>query len=169
MLLVYTNRITNRLGYTLNLIFKDILAADYSITTDKDYFLNSQDNKLSYCETKIADELFIASSSLLFETAIETKSLDYFVYDSIDAIFPTYNNDSEFPFDIFAASFYFVSRYEEYLPFRQDEHGRFPANESFLYKHKLLLKPLVNIWANLLKKKLIERYPNIQFKERKFN
>ena len=35
-------------------------------------------------------------------------------------------SDSDIPFDVFAASFFLVSRYEEYLEFQPDAHGRFP-------------------------------------------
>jgi hypothetical protein len=170
MLLVYTDKITNRLGYTLNLIFKDVLGLEHKITTDKDYFIQAKGAKISYSANKICnDELLIVPTELLFQTSIETQSLDYFVFEGIDAIFPTYNREAALPFDVFAASFYLVSRYEEYLPFIQDEFGRFGAKESFVFKNGLLEKPLINIWAKLLKEKFISRYPDIQFENREFH
>ena len=40
-----------------------------------------------------------------------------------------------------------MSRYEEYLPFIPDEHGRFPAKESFAFINGFLERPLVGEWA----------------------
>ena len=39
MLLIHVPKLTNRLGYTLKVIFTHVLHADYSITTDEEYFL----------------------------------------------------------------------------------------------------------------------------------
>jgi hypothetical protein len=44
----------------------------------------------------------------------------------------------DLPFDPLAATFYLVSRYEEYLPFIPDEHGRFPAKQSFAFSNGFL-------------------------------
>ena len=57
---------------------------------------------------------------------------------------------SALPFDPFAASFFLVSRYEEYIPFIADEHNRFGARESFMFKSGFLDKPLVNQYAHML-------------------
>ena len=40
------------------------------------------------------------------------------------------SQDSDFPFDIFAASFYLITRYEEYLPHRKDAYGRYAHENS---------------------------------------
>ena len=66
-------------------------------------------------------------------------------------------NNSVFPFDPFAASFFMISRYEEYLPHIKDIHGRFEAKESLAFKNNFLEKPIVDIWINLIKKELVEK------------
>ena len=38
MLLIYVSKLTNRLGYTLNLVFKTILNIPFEITLDEEYF-----------------------------------------------------------------------------------------------------------------------------------
>ena len=55
MLLVYVPRLTNRLGYTLNVLFKHLLHADFNITTDEEYFLRYGDAKLCYGPRRIGD------------------------------------------------------------------------------------------------------------------
>ena len=55
-------------------------------------------------------------------------------WDDTPFFFSTGEN-SNIPFDIFAASFYLVSRYEEYLPHVRDIHERFTAHESLAFKN----------------------------------
>jgi hypothetical protein len=163
MLLIYVDKITNRLGYTLNLIFKDILGLEYKITTRRDDFAKYEGFKFSYTKRRISNEPYIYSSDLLFETTIEIQNLTLFTYENNPAIFKTYAKDTIMPFDVLAASFYFVSRYEEYLPFIQDKHGRFRCEESLAFKNCFLHKPIVNIWVKILRQKLNEFYPDMIF------
>jgi hypothetical protein len=73
------------------------------------------------------------------------------------------------PFDLFAASFYFLSRYEEYLPFEADEHQRFPAEKSLQFKLDLLKQPIIDNWALILKNILVKKFPSLTFGTRKFS
>jgi len=68
------------------------------------------------------------------------------------------------PFDVFAASFYLVSRYEEYLPHIRDNHNRFLASGSDAFQQGFLTKPLVNTWALVIRDLLHERFPGLVFK-----
>ena len=49
-----------------------------------------------------------------------------------------HTSDSDLPFDIFAASFFLVSRYEEYLEYQPDEYGRYQASSSLAFKNGFL-------------------------------
>lgn len=73
------------------------------------------------------------------------------------------------PFDPFAASFYLITRYEEYHHSDRDQFGRFEARSSVAYHHDFLRKPLINIWANYLKELLLKFYPDLKFKTRRFS
>ncbi len=61
-------------------------------------------------------------TGLLFETGIRPVEIGCLTFESQKALFPT---EGDLPFDIFAAAFYLLSRYEEYLPHPTDEYGRF--------------------------------------------
>lgn len=50
------------------------------------------------------------------------------------------------PYDVFAAAFLLLSRYEEYLDFAANDRGCFPAAASWAYQQELLHLPLVAIW-----------------------
>ena len=65
-------------------------------------------------------------------------------------------------FDIFSAIFFMVSRYEEYLPFTPDRHGRFKATDTLAYKNNFLQIPVVDTWINLFKSILQKKFPAIK-------
>jgi hypothetical protein len=127
MLLIFTHQITNRIRYTFNLIFRDILKIDYELTTDAESFKQFQGAKISYTHKPIDDEIFFQCSNLLFETGIKKETT---------AIFSP-KNQHDLSVDVFALSFFLACRYEEYLPFTGDKYGRFSAKQSFVCKNIL--------------------------------
>ncbi len=165
MLLIYTPKLTHRIQYIFSLYFKNVLSLDYVITTDIEEFSRSENPKLSYCSNPLNNEFFIQSSRLLLEHRITELDLSFIDHNDIKVPFPTYNTQSAFPFDIFAAGFFLVSRYEEYLPFIRDQHNRFEAKQSIAFKEQFLGKPVVNQWAIELKEKLQNYYPNLAIKQ----
>ena len=65
-------------------------------------------------------------------------------------------HDSDLPFDIFAASFFLVSRYEEYLDYQPDEYGRFQASSSLAFRNGFLGIPVVDLWAKEMSKAFLK-------------
>ncbi len=167
MLLIYTHNITHRNKYIFNLIFRDLLGINFVLTSNIEEFKNYQDFKLSYTNNPINDELFFISRNLLFESGITEQNISVFEFNSNKVFYAT-GKLSALPFDVFAASFYLVSRYEEYLPHIRDEHGRFEAKDSLAFLNNFLQKPIVNIWANWIKGLLQKRYPELSFPEKKY-
>lgn len=167
MLLIYTHKITHRNKYMFNLIFKDVLGVDFNLTTDVDELKRYEGAKLSYTHNPICDELFFISRTLLFESGITEQNISVFENNYNPMFFAT-GKASAMPFDVFAASFYLVSRYEEYLPHIRDEHDRFDAKDSLAFIAGFLEKPLVNIWAIQLKQLIKEKYPSLVFPKIKF-
>ena len=53
-----------------------------------------------------------------------------------------------------AATFYLISRYEEYLPHEKDNYGRYSHTNSLANKHNFLHLPLVNFWLQDFKERL---------------
>lgn len=168
MLLVYVSKLTNRIGYTLGVVFRHLLHVDYSITTDLNQYLRYEGPKLHYGSDPVDEGCFVQSVPLLMETIIEDQNLHYFEFEGVPAIFPVYNQQNLLPFDIFAATFYMVSRYEEYLPHHHDEHGRFLTSESLAYQRGFHQKAVVDRWALLLKDRLLERFPDLHFGARNY-
>lgn len=168
MVQIYTDKATNRIRFIFNLIFKDILNVDFQIFTNKEEFENMPGIKISYGKSLIGDELFFSSGTILFERGIGHKELVFIEHEGLPAFFPVYSQHSALPFDVFAASFYLVTRYEEYLPYKKDEYGRFSAQESIAFQKGFLHKPLVNIWAYQLGNLIKNKYPNFKFTGKKY-
>ncbi|NVO20305.1 MAG: hypothetical protein HXX13_11420 [Bacteroidetes bacterium] len=168
MLLIYTKKTTNRVKYIFHLLINDLLGIETRFTSSLEEFLGYTGPRFSYGELVPDDELYFAAHPLLFETGISLKTLNYIEFKGNPAFFSVFEKRSCFPFDIFAASFYLVSRYEEYLPHIRDEHGRFMASGSEAFKHGFLRKPLVNIWAIQLGDILSFRFPSLKQKRSEY-
>ena len=157
---IYTHKITPRVKYIFNLILKDCLGLEFTITNNIDDHKSFEGYKLSYTHEDLENGLHITSHHLLFESGIKEQIIqmqnheDYFKY-----FFKTYHNS--LPFDLFAASFYLVSRYEEYLPFIPDTFNRFEAENSLAYQYDFLRKPLINLWITEFEKLLLKSFKGL--------
>ena len=108
-MLVFTNHITPRLNY----IIQTLLGTEVIIVNDISTFINYDKDKINYSPNKITNnELWIVPNNLLNTIGIHEQQIDCFEWNGLKAFFKT---DGDIPFDIFSASFYLLSRYEEYL------------------------------------------------------
>lgn len=178
MLLIYVPKLTNRLGYTINVIMRDIFRTDFAITTETEVFERHQGFRLCYAfqpivkPEKESEKLpypFLKSSKLLFETSIEEQNCHFFTHQGLPALFPVFSRHTALPFDPLASIFFMLSRYEEYLPHHRDEHGRFSVTESIAYKNDFLQTAVVERWAFLIRDILLQYYPDITFDTNSYN
>jgi hypothetical protein len=168
-MLVYSTEITPRLKYIFNYLLIDLIGIhEVTFTSDLNNYLSYTHPKIAYCRDYIENGIYFESTNLLFEKEIIPLSPKCFVYKNLPAFFKTTNPKSTLPFDLFAASFYLISRYEEYLPFKKDDFGRFSAKESLAYKNGFLNRPVVNEYAVLLKNSILEKYPTLKTNQPKF-
>lgn len=166
-MLIYTPNKTSRIKYIFDLIFKDVLKIDCEITEDKDLFAAYSSAKLNYSMQQFDDELFVESHGLLTEKEIIDQELNFSSWDGLVTFFSS-TNKSTLPFDFFSASFYLVSRYEEYLPHFRDHYNRFKAQESLAYQQNFLQLPLINLWSQKFKEIILLKYPDVIFPDKKF-
>ena len=162
-LLIYVPKKTPRIRYVFNLIFKDILLIDYTLTDDLDTFLSADSPKFQYAQKPYSDNLYFKSNGFLLKRGTDPVTVDTDKFEGETVIFPVHDELSALPFDVFSAVFYLVSRYEEYQPFVRDKHGRFTAEKSLAYRLGFLQKPVVNIWALKIKAILLKKYPQLPF------
>ncbi|HET9747592.1 MAG TPA: polysaccharide deacetylase family protein [Chitinophagaceae bacterium] len=155
-MIVYANRITPRLQYVADFIGKQITGGPFQLTDDAFYFNDYNGPKINYgYETISNDELLIVNYPLLFEESIKKQNISCFRINGGKAFF---KSEGDYPFDIFAAVFYLLSRYEEYLPHEKDEYGRYAHENSVAFREGFLNIPLVNIWIEDFRKALKEKF-----------
>ena len=162
MLLIYTSKPTQRITYIFNHICKRILGLKINFTSSIEEFIAYSGPKISYGKKELGNELFFQSAELLFQQGFD--SIDVVVKDWEETkCFFEVGKINSLPFDIFSASFYLLSRYEEYLPHVKDYKGRFLASESIAFKSGFLESPIVDIWAHKFKKLLLKYFPELIF------
>ena len=167
MILIFSEEITKRIEFITRLIFTKIHRVEVSFTTNQAEFLYSELPKINYSQTKLDDGIYLKPHGLLSQSTLEQLVVKPFEFNN-SAVFFESSPDSVFPFDLFAASFYLVTRYEEYFETKLDKFGRFPAGKSILTELNLIKKPVVNIWAEWLAKEINRKYPQIIFIKRRF-
>jgi hypothetical protein len=145
MILVYSDNITPRLKYTLDLIFREVLQAPYLVTDDYKLFLQSNATRVNYTNRPIENTFHLAPAGLLEESEISEQTIHTATWQDLPVLFA--DNNPEIPFDLFSAVFYLVSRYEEYLSFQPDKHKRFEADQSIAWKNGFLHLPVVDLWC----------------------
>lgn len=165
---VLVSKVTDRLHYIFDLMLGDLLGLDYAFLTDAAEFAAADGAKLNYGCERVGQEPCLKAVDLLFQRNVIEQEKQTIDFDGLVCPFPVYGKNNILPFDVFAASFYLVSRYEEYLPHVRDNYGRFKAEQSWMYENGMLNKPLVNIWALKLGAVLQSYYPDLELKKRKF-
>ncbi|WP_297804655.1 polysaccharide deacetylase family protein [uncultured Polaribacter sp.] len=167
MLLIYSHKITPRVRYIFKHIFTRTLLISVDFTSKIEEFVAHNGPKMTYTKTPLGNEFFVKSNDLLFEQGVNDMEMMIQNWDDVPCFFKA-GGKSAIPFDIFAASFYLISRYEEYLPHVKDIHGRYTAEQSLAFKYRFLEKPVVDIWAYKLLEALKEKFPDYEYKKREY-
>jgi len=141
-----SNNINER-KYILDIIFNEFLGLEHTLHSgSQDYEIVLENDK----PLIIKDTFFNKYP----------KDLEYLKIENI----PLKIED----LDMFAASFFMLTRWEEYVNRNRDTHNRFPATESLAFKQGFLDRPIVNEYVEELKQRLLELDDSLVFKERKY-
>ena len=164
-ILVWSAFDSERLRFALSVLLTDCLGVSFEVTSDENKFRNSSQAKICYHSHRIASGVcFIPACGLLAEQTIVPQRITVADCDGLPAFFFVPTSDADFSFDLLSLVFYLVSRYEEYLPdATRDAHSRFTASQSVAFQNDFLQKPLVQLWAQHLKKNLLSYFPQLTF------
>lgn len=133
MIIVHAHQNSNRLNYVLNFCFGS-RGIEYTIHS-------SDDIGKIVIENTEGSSLDLSSSSLLFDKGIINYSLDKVVKDGVE--FLNFNGED----DLLGSIFYVLSRFEEWLPYPTDEHGRFKLTNSIQFHFGWLEKAICDRWT----------------------
>ena len=167
MLLIYLNKSSSRSKYIFDIIFNHEFGIKYNTTDSITEFESYSEEKINYSDKRIHDEFFVKSVTLLSEDFLKNTEITVTEKDGLKVLFPS-SEPCDVGFDIFSSVFYMLSRYEEYLPFIPDKHGRFKGTESFAYRNNFLRLPVADIWINHFKNRLQKKFPRLKFKPSHF-
>jgi len=164
--LIFSHSITPRLVYVVDFL-SQYYGLSFGITSDEVRYRNATEKvRINYSFHRLnPGEIFIHPHALLSETYIRHVKVECFEKTSGLSQFKVYKAffraEGEVGFDLLAAIFYLLSRYEEYLPHHSDSYGRFDHEDSVAWKNDFLNIPLVNIWLKDFRRLLAEK--NSQF------
>lgn len=166
-ILIYSQHITHRVKYAFKLIFTTALGVHVKFTNKPGDCEEFKGPIINYSDTDLQGILHVLPAGLLHETGIRPQQPATGIWRDLPLLFLT-GKEALIPFDLFSAAFFMASRYEEYLAFEGDIHGRFRAEESFAYKNGFLHLPVIHLWANELKKIIVEKFPGFEFSESRY-
>jgi len=166
-LLIYTVKNSSRLNYIVDTLMGALGISAYNLTTDRNLFLQFNGAKINYSPHSFpGNELWQTPIDLLFEQNIKPQQLQCFNIGNNNAF---YQSPGDFGFDIFAASFYLISRYEEYLPHQLDSYKRYAHENSLAFRNGFLNIPLINVWLQQLSRALQQKFPGLQLQPTLFS
>ncbi|WP_316813484.1 DUF7033 domain-containing protein [Pedobacter heparinus] len=166
-LLAYVPLLTPRIKYIFSFIFNDVLKTEIGFTVNIREFVDSGLPKFCYAAQPIGGELFFKSTNLLLEHKISDQDIKTSIFGELKVPFAV--QKSTLPFDVFAASFYFLSRYEEYLSQGSQKDQPYAAENSLQYQLGLLKLPVIDEWALILKNILLKQFPALTFGQKYFS
>lgn len=162
---IFSTNDTPRLKYIADLILHEILGLSCEIVTDRRKI--GRYPVINYSQEEIKGSFKIGPATLLFETGIRNQEIKISEWKNLPVFFQC-SSDSDFPFDVFAASFYMVTRYEEYLDVKQGEYIGFKASGSLAFKHGFLKIPVVDLWIKEMAKALLGKFHTLAFRRNQY-
>ncbi|MCS6991437.1 MAG: polysaccharide deacetylase family protein [Chitinophagales bacterium] len=165
MVLVFAEQSTNRLNYVLQVWFQQLLNIPYRITTDFQEFLRADAVKINYSSLPTEEGLQIRPHGLLAQRGVQEVPFRVAVHQGLCKLFA----DESGSYDPLAATFFLITRYEEYLPFDPDRHGRFPDEANTLCRLNVAQQPLVHYYLDDVLQQLAQRYRSFAPSKPKFS
>ena len=168
--LLYTPHQGSRIAYVARLIFSEILQCTCTLTSSSAVFASATTAiRIQYGELPGGPPAWvIPASGFLEERHIRPVKPQVFSHLDLPCFFGVAQTSADLPFDLFAMCFFLAVRYEEYLPFEPDHHGRFPAKASIAYQCGFLDIPLIDRWAYRLADLIRERFPGFVAPKREY-
>ncbi len=166
MLHIQSSSISNRLKFAADFVFSRVWGQKYLLEAnsqiDKKFFIitNPEQSNLQFK---------IPNSGFCFEKGLNNQ-IKQGQFEAYPVLFPCGDEDlqADINFDLFAFVFYLLARYEEYLPYEADIHGRFKDEDAWVVKNKVNEIPIIDHLLFYIKP-LIENKLSIQLINNQLN
>lgn len=150
-----------KLRYTLDYIFGERLGCGYVLNPSE---TSAASCILSY-SLNHASGISVPDSGFLHPKGVSAQEVEVKTDNENNICLFPLKGSSDFSFDVFAAVFFMLSRYEEYTGLELDQHGRFDLQHSLAYKNGFHLRAVVDEWIIMLRKRLLKHVPEDSFKK----
>jgi len=150
MIYIYTERYTPRVKYIISHIFKRMLSDEVEFIKKFEEAQTCEGPLICYSRKETLPNAFnICPSGLVFQDGIRNQDIEVSEWNNTKIFFTSGDETYDLPFDIFSASFFLLSRYEEYYG-EVDSFGRYKKEDSIAYKNGFLDQPIVDVWVKIL-------------------
>ena len=165
MLIVETNnRFLPEKKYCFQVLLGELLGVDFEVkvTSATDYILRLPNGASLTVEdhffSRQTDDVYLKSENIpeqpvFIPHPFSTAEVVTGVFGKTH--FTSENQHITCGIDLFASAFFMLTRWEEYVLPRRDEHGRFPADQSLAARAGFLDRPVVDEWADLMEQMLV--------------
>ncbi len=157
--LIFSPIFSPRLQYILDFL-SQYYGLSFRLTNDEIHYRQASEiTKINYsADPLLQGEIHIHPHPLLSEKHVAQVTIECFMKHTENLNRKTYpcffKTGGDLEFDLLAATFFLITRYEEYLPHKRDALGRFSHQESIAFKNAFLHLPLINIWMEDFRKYL---------------
>ncbi len=160
MINILTDFQSPRLTYVADTIFKKWLKLDYRFVSAFDE-VEPDSCLIIYGNHAQHGAINIFNEGLLKESVLRHELPQVSIHQEAPVIFEASNTQEfDLPFDLFSAVFFCLSRYEEYIINKRDEHGRFKAEDSIFHGYNRI--PYLDKWILALEKLIEKRLPGYE-------
>ena len=159
-----TNFIPER-QYAIKVLFDTLLGIDYEVIPRvgiKDYIIRVSEEKKLIIQDHFFSTLNEAEGYLDKKYLPTQALLSNYENNLPEAViifgtnyFAQTEENTVLGLDVFASGFFMLSRWEEAVLDDSDTHQRFPHQQAFAYQKNFLHRPVVNEYAELLRKVLL--------------
>lgn len=163
-IVIFSANPSPRLEYVLKVFFEHFCPQAYTLTYDKNEYLRLEGLKINYSKVPVAPhEVWISPETLLFQSSLQLYPVQVIWEKGCPWLAFAEKKEGMLPADPFASAFYLLSRYEEYLPFTPDQHGRFTAAHSLAQREGFLQMTVVQRWLYALLNLVQEKNPEFSW------
>jgi hypothetical protein len=155
-MLIYAPVITPRVKYIFQYLGEKT-GIPFELTESSNRYKDTTEAKINYSAHSFSPgEFHIIPCGLLSENKIQQREIQVHEVNTLPVFFTT---GGTLGFDLPAAIFYLISRYEEHDSFTPDEYGRYPYENSLAQKAGFLNRPLVDEWVHHFTQQLKSFFP----------
>lgn len=157
---------SSRALYAVEELLRGILGWEVVRVASVEELAHVDGPKLTYGQVRVPGALHVVPHGWLNSTGLALFDPQVVEVGDLPMLFPVDGGD--LPFDPFAAVFFQLSRFEEWVGLEQDKHGRPITEQLHAVRHGYVHRPVVDEWALLLATTWRKMDPSVPLPQRSY-